>query len=67
MNLNLFLPSDRVHIPELDVDGVVVCVTITFHGTNYTVRYFKDDTPCECDFFDFEIAKIKQPKAIQQP
>ena len=65
MNTNLFLPSDRVKIPELDAEGIVIRVTMTFYGTCYMVRYFHEGSPCECEFFDFEIKAVNRENAKQ--
>lgn len=55
MNLTVFLPTEKVFLPELDVFGTVVGVYISIGGTEYKVRYFKDQIAYECFFYDFEV------------
>ena len=53
--MNAYLPKDKIFIPQLQLYGVVIGVYISTSGIEYKVRYFKEDTPIECYFFDFEL------------
>ena len=57
--MNAFLPKDKVYISELDIWGVVIGVYLSVGGTEYKIRYFKDEVPYETYFFDFEISSGK--------
>jgi hypothetical protein len=55
----MYLPRDRVYIPELDVTAVVVGVYLSAGNTEYKLRWFKDELPVECYLYDFEVAGRK--------
>lgn len=61
--MNMFLPKDKIYIPEINVHGVVVGVYLSIGGTEYRVRYFKDEVSYEIILFDFEIEKPKVENA----
>lgn len=60
--MNLFLPKDRVYIPELDLEGVVTGVHLSIGGTEYKVRYYDSLTPQETYFYDFEVTAVRKPE-----
>jgi hypothetical protein len=61
--MNMFLPKDRVHIPELEVDGTVVEVLLNIRGTQYAVRYFRDGLAYEVLLYDHEVTKTRKVDA----
>jgi len=55
---NVYLPSDRVFILPLELEGVVTTVLHTIGLVEYKVKYYMNDTPMECYFYDFELAGV---------
>ena len=55
--IDAFLPRDRVHIPDLNVSGIVTQVKITSDGIEYLVRWISDGTIYENWLYDFEVKK----------
>jgi hypothetical protein len=54
---NVYLPSDRVFILPLELEGVVVGVYHSIGSIEYKVKYYKESNPLECYFYEFELAK----------
>jgi hypothetical protein len=58
--------KDRVYIPELKTNGVVLGFFVDdLTCVKYQIRYFKDNNPVTTYFMDFELEKYKEEaKAI---
>lgn len=55
--IDVFLPRDKVTIPDMDVNGIVTQVKITTDGVEYLVRFIVDQNISECWFYDFEVKR----------
>ena len=54
---DVFLPRDRVYIPELSMNGIVTSVRMSSFGTEYLVRYASEGIFYEVLLYDFEVRK----------
>lgn len=55
--IDVFLPKERVYIPELEVHGIVTQVRISTYGTEYYVRYVMNGEFYEASLYDFEVKR----------
>ena len=51
--------SDKVFIPELNINGTIISVYISDCGIRYNIRYFKDFDVKDCYFYEKEIEHYK--------
>lgn len=54
----------RLHIDELNVDGVVISVWETCRGTQYEMRYFLQGKVEQVYFFGEELSKKRVEKRV---
>jgi len=53
-----FSIGNRVKIPDLETNGVVISIWITAKGVKYEVRYFANSEPKEVYFYSEELKLI---------
>lgn len=54
--------QDRVNIIELKTKGVIISISVTETGTQYNVRYFKENAPTTTYFYEFELDPYQEVK-----
>ena len=55
--IDVFLPRDKIYVPDMDVNGIVTQVKITTDGVEYLVRFIIDQAVSEYWFYDFEVKR----------
>jgi hypothetical protein len=54
----MYLPSDKVFIVPLNLEGFVTTVIMTEGCVQFEVRYYIDMSPMSALFYERELAKI---------